>query len=175
MSFIRVVFISLCLIAGTQASVAASLNEAMQECANIKRDLMRLACFDKLSGRVTDFEIEQLTEKQRQATRAEQSSQTEQIATTDNQYQNPESQFGLDEKTASEELDVISSYIPGEFRGWQKEDQFTLANGQIWEVVNGSLYHKATNPRIEISRGVFGSYRMKVVGLNKTAQVKRIQ
>ena len=74
MSFIRVVFISLCLIAGTQASVAASLNEAMQECANIKRDLMRLACFDKLSGRVTDFEIEQLTEKQRQATRVQKAS-----------------------------------------------------------------------------------------------------
>ena len=178
MTTIRLVLLWLCISLGMSVHAESkSLNDAMKECATIKRDLKRLACFDSLSGKVSDFKVEPMSSKQRQArqqaTATEQRQDTAAVAALP---QTPESSFGLKESTRpDDDIDVITSYIPGEFSGWRKDDQITLANGQIWQITDGRIFHKATNPRVEISRGVFGSFNIKIVGLNRSSKVKRIQ
>ncbi|MBT8449543.1 MAG: hypothetical protein KJO69_07630 [Gammaproteobacteria bacterium] len=172
MKIIRLILILTITSSGFFSLQAASLNEAMQDCAEIKRDLKRLACFDQLSGRATSFVAEEMTEAQTQQV---QKVNTETKAVLVTTPKTPESDFGLDTKTKAEEINIITSTIEGEFSGWRKDDEIMLANGQVWKITSGSLFHKATNPKIEIKRGVFGSYRIKVIGLNKTAQVKRIK
>ena len=152
---------------------AASLNDAIKECSAIKRDLKRLACFDRLSGNVTDFAVEAMTTQQQ---RARKTTSTQQAQVVDKVVNTPESDFGLSAKSASDDLDTIRSTIPGEFLGLRKDDEFTLANGQVWKVTgSNSLYHRSTNPEVVITKGVFGSFLMKVAGLNKTLRVKRIK
>lgn len=172
------IIISLLVVVVTMLPIqtkAASLNDAVKECAAIKRDLKRLACFDLLSGNVTDFEVEEMSPQQRQARRTT-INQQQQTTIAEQTVSTPENDFGLTAKGNTDHIDSIRSTIPGEFRGLRKGDEFTLANGQIWKVIgSNTLYHRATNPSVVISKGVFGSFRMKVAGLNKALQVKRIQ
>lgn len=152
---------------------AESLNDAMKQCASIKRDLKRLACFDRLSGNVTDYAVETMTSRQQasQATNVAERSAVAAVPT----ISSPTDEFGLEAKSAADEVDSITSTIPGDFRGLRKDDEFTLANGQTWKVIDSSsLFKRATNPKVVISRGVFGSYRIKVADLNKTLKVRRI-
>jgi len=172
MKIIRLILILTITSSGFGSLQAASLNDAMQDCAKIKRDLKRLACFDQLSGRATSFAAEDMTEIQTQQVEKAKASTTAVLVETP---KTPESAFGLEAKSAADKIDVINSYISGEFSGWRKDDEIMLANGQIWKITSGSLYHKANNPKIEIRRGVFGSYQIKVIGLNKTAKVRRIK
>lgn len=177
MYIVRVLIIVVLSVSSLGSLEAASLNSAMQDCAKIKRDLKRLACFDRLSGRVDTFAQENLTPTQQQATTRQtpqQSSRPEVVASAP---RTAEAGFGMESQSAASQLEVITSYIPGDFSGWEKNDEITLANGQVWKLSSSAskLFHKATNPRVEIRRGVLGSFRIKIIGLNRTAQVKRIK
>jgi len=73
---------------------------------------------------------------------------------------------------------TIHSNIVGTFSGWSGNDtMFTLANGMIWKQAEGSTFTvKATeNAEITIKKGMFNSWRLSMVGYNKTVRVKRIQ
>lgn len=161
-------------IAATGFTQAASLNDAVKDCGKIKRDLKRLACFDSLSDRVNNFASEAM---------AEQTTAPETVVTTTGKTSKPsleekattaEDNFGLPDQS---DVDAIYSSIPGEFKGWRAGDKIKLANGQIWQVstTGRRLYHKAIDPRVEISKGSFGSHIMKVVGLNASVKVKRLK
>ena len=168
-----ILLLSLLLPFSAPVQAAESLNDAMKECASIKRDLKRLACFDRLSGNVTDYAVEAMTstQKARQATSVADASRTVAEPT----ISTPADEFGLEAKSAADEIDSITSTIPGEFAGLRKDDEFTLANGQTWKVIDSSsIFKRTTNPRVVITRGVFGSYRIKVDNLNKTLKVRRI-
>jgi len=152
---------------------AESLNDAMKECASIKRDLKRLACFDRLSGNVTDYAIESMSASQ-QAGQATNVAERNAVATAP-VINSPTSQFGLETRSSAADIDTMTSTIPGEFAGLKKDDEFTLANGQTWKVIDSaSLYKRTTNPRVVITSGVFGSYRIQVADLNKTLKVRRV-
>ncbi len=72
----------------------------------------------------------------------------------------------------------IVSTIPGEFRGWGgKGQRFTLANGQVWEVVDvaSRLVVTLENPTVSISPGALGAWYMKVEGYNARVGVRRIK
>ncbi|KAA2284887.1 hypothetical protein [Arenimonas fontis] len=76
------------------------------------------------------------------------------------------------------EPDLIRSYVPGEFRGWSRKGELiTLANGQVWEVleVSSRLSVKLTDPAVTITRGVLGAWYFKVDGYNARASVKRVK
>lgn len=166
------ILLGLLLPLAAPIQAAESLNDAMKQCASIKRDLKRLACFDRLSGNVTDYAVEAMTSQQ-QASSATNAAQRSAVTSTT--IATPTDQFGLDAKTAADDIDSITSTIPGDFRGLRKDDEFTLANGQTWKVVDSSsVFKRATNPKVVISRGVFGSYRIKVADLNKSLKVRRI-
>lgn len=88
-----------------------------------------------------------------------------------------EQTFGMERKIAeSEQLDEIHTSFEGEFTGWEAKQEFALANGQVWKIADGSTgYHRISNPKIRIKRGVFGVFFMTIEGLNKSPKVKRVK
>lgn len=70
----------------------------------------------------------------------------------------------------------MDSRIAGRFDGWQANDQIELANGQIWQVTDGSLgVFTVTNPKVSVRRGTFGTYFMEIEGINRSPKVKRVK
>jgi len=84
--------------------------------------------------------------------------------------------FGLGAVPA-ETVQAIDSHIPGEFRGWEPRSRITLANGQVWEVNDGSRGALApvVDPKVRVRRGMLGSFYLEIEGLNRSPRVKRIQ
>lgn len=70
----------------------------------------------------------------------------------------------------------FSSSIPGTFKGWSGKTEFTLANGQVWQQVEGDRFAaNLESPRVTMKPGAFGAWRMHVDGINRTTLVKRIR
>ncbi len=90
----------------------------------------------------------------------------------------PEQSFGLRPVVPKKETqaDTIRSTVAGEIEGWSPGTRISLANGQVWRVVDGdAVLPKLTNPKAEVSRGLLGAYFLQIVGHNSTARVTRIQ
>ncbi len=75
------------------------------------------------------------------------------------------------------EADVLRSHIVGAFEGWSAGATITLANGQIWRVVDGSSawFKPMTNPKVTVSTGVFGALYLQIEGQNHLVRVRRIK
>jgi len=84
---------------------------------------------------------------------------------------------GLRAEALDDEADIVST-LPGTFTGWQGGEVFTLANGQVWRAIDpGSALRgvNLTNPRVTISKGLFGAWRLKVEGYNASVKVERVE
>lgn len=72
----------------------------------------------------------------------------------------------------------IASTIAGEFAGFAKGRQYTLANGQVWEQVEAASLSgvRKTNPAVRITPSRFANkWFMKIEGYNTAAPVRRIK
>lgn len=91
--------------------------------------------------------------------------------------QTTEQTFGIEtlaKKTAA--LDAIESTVVGEFSGWTQGTLITLANGQVWRVIDGdAVLPSMRDPRVRISRGAFSAIYLQVVGENNLARVRRVK
>lgn len=75
-------------------------------------------------------------------------------------------------------LDPIDSSIVGEFRGFQKGRNYTLANGQDWEQVDEATLAgvRKTNHKVKITPSRVGSvWYMAIEGYNTRAKVRRVK
>lgn len=82
--------------------------------------------------------------------------------------------FGL--PAASQGTASIESRIAGVVEGWGPRTQFRLANGQVWQVEDGSsasLYLR--EPAVRVRRGFAGAYYLEFEGSNRTPRVRRVQ
>lgn len=89
-----------------------------------------------------------------------------------------EETFGYERTVQSkdDELKEIRSRLMGEFNGWDGTTIFRLENGQVWQQArSGRLVWQADRPTITIKRGLMGSYRLSVEGVNREVYVKRIK
>jgi len=156
------------------------LVEDLSRCAAITRDLQRLACYDRLaSGKAPSAEVV-LMDKSTDRAVTHQQTTTVKTEPTNTFGQEKSaapassSDYGL--KKASNNSDTLYSSIPGQFTGWKKGDKITLANGQVWKITETkTIHHKASNPSVTISRGMFDSFRISIDGLNKSARVVRVK
>ncbi len=178
------IFISIItIISLSTVKAESSLNEELNRCSSMKRDLQRLACYDKLAGLASSSPIETLSEKSKTSLPKK---NTDSVVTNwhdkagkltpnSTQVSSTSSSFGFSKK--DNEPDSITSTIPGEFMGWKNGDKLKLANGQVWQIKDSSstLYHKASNPKIIILKGLFGSFRIKLADLNKSVRVVRVK
>ena len=88
-----------------------------------------------------------------------------------------EQNFGMEKAAKKQEPDYIESSIVGDFDGWEGNTRITLANGQVWRIVDGStaVLPQLHNPKVRIKRGIFGVLYFQVVGQNNMARVRREQ
>ena len=141
------------------SSAALADDAALLHCRGMVDAAARLACYDALP----------LTGSEPKAPQSEVSQR--------NAPPTPE-QFGLEDKLFAPPrgLDTIESQIPGRFEGWQPGTSIRLANGQVWQVVDGSSrVYDVTNPKITITRRSLGSFYLNLEGDNRTVRVRRIQ
>lgn len=88
----------------------------------------------------------------------------------------PEERFGMEKKMLELGGDEMSSTAIGEFRLWNKGQRIELENGQVWEITNDTnLFHKATNPRVTIEKGLFSAFYLHIDGVSKSLKVQRIR
>lgn len=90
-----------------------------------------------------------------------------------------EQNFGLKpavQPKAAPQPDLVRSTVVGEIGGWSPGTRITLANGQVWRVVDGdAVLPMMRNPQAEVARGMMGAYFLQVAGHTSAARVARVQ
>ena len=77
--------------------------------------------------------------------------------------------FGLGAQSDKTAPEAIESTIPGHFEGWFPGASIRLANGQVWQVNDGSSgVHYIDNPKVRIRHGVFSAYYLEIEGTNRS-------
>jgi len=85
-------------------------------------------------------------------------------------------EFGLPERPVSALVQSIDSFIEGPFDGWVAGARLRLANGQVWEIVDGSsASYQLRDPKVRVSRGLLGSFFISIEGVAQSPRVRRIQ
>ena len=85
-----------------------------------------------------------------------------------------EAQFGL--PAPSERVPQLVTRFEGEFDGWRPNDRIRLANGQVWQVVDGSsAVYALKNPKVTIKRGALGRFVLDIDGAAKMPGVRRVE
>jgi hypothetical protein len=85
--------------------------------------------------------------------------------------------FGMERREATTAPDRLESRLAGAFEGWEPGTRFTLENGQVWQIVDGSraYYGRQAQPRVVVSRGLLGSFYLQIEGVNQSPRVRRVQ
>ncbi|KPF48787.1 hypothetical protein IP87_09545 [beta proteobacterium AAP121] len=69
----------------------------------------------------------------------------------------------------------MNSRVQGRFEGWQRGTRLRLANGQVWEVVDGTVaVYDLDSPAVTVRRGLLGSYFIEIEGVSATPRVRRV-
>lgn len=86
----------------------------------------------------------------------------------------PGSRIGFREQSPT---GSVVSRLDGTFTGWDGKTRFNLENGQVWEQAEQGTVRGVNidRPMVTIEPGLFGSWKLKVEGLNATTRVKRIK
>jgi hypothetical protein len=88
----------------------------------------------------------------------------------------PAGQFGFEQRALASAPESIDTRIDGQFGGWGPKDRLRLANGQVWQVVDGSSASlNLQSPKVRVRRGVFGAFYLDIEGTGRTPRVKRLE
>nr|WP_315216645.1 hypothetical protein [uncultured Duganella sp.] len=91
----------------------------------------------------------------------------------------PEAGFGMDTiaKRKTDTPTSIESTVVGKVEGWGPTTRFTLANGQVWRVVDGSSewFMERTNPKVVLTRNAIGTIFFEVDGAKQPPRVRRVE
>lgn len=84
--------------------------------------------------------------------------------------------FGLDRLFREGEPDAVESQVNGDFDAWLPNQRITLANGQVWQIIDGSQgVVGARNPKVKVRRGALGAYYLDIAGINFSPRVRRVE
>jgi len=90
----------------------------------------------------------------------------------------PQANFGFESRRrpADEPPDRVLTSYQGTFSGWGPSEKIPLANGQVWQIADGSqTAYDVKNPVVRIVRGAFGSFFMEIEGVSHSPKVRRVQ
>ena len=81
------------------------------------------------------------------------------------------------EKKVDDEPAAIRSTVRGRLDGWRYGTQLTLANGQVWRVVDDidAALPDLLDPAVRIERGALGAYYLQLEANNSAARVVRVK
>lgn len=171
-------------------NVSASVKTDLSNCLSIKGATQRLDCYDTVAeyyASSSNIDPEIRVKPASAPAKAGPISQTNEQSPTSEKLQalKPQKPAVPKERTAEdafgqvssgESVESIQSTLVGEFKSWEKGMVFKLENGQKWKVTQSKMgYKKMINPKVTISRGIFGSFNAKIEGFNTVAKVKRIK
>lgn len=86
--------------------------------------------------------------------------------------------FGFEarRKAVDDPADRVVTSFEGVFTGWAPAEKIKLANGQVWQIADGSqTAYDIRNPGVRIVRGAFGSFFMEIDGVSHSPKVRRVQ
>jgi hypothetical protein len=84
--------------------------------------------------------------------------------------------FGLPATGAQAPQQEVVSRLPGLFEGWDRGSRIRLANGQVWQVADGTSAATALrDPVVRVRRAALGTYVMEIEGLTRTVRVRRVE
>jgi hypothetical protein len=165
LSVTNAAFFSLLFISGA----ALADDAALLHCRGIADASARLACYDALvlpSGEGRAGETSQGGLPVQAGSRPLPQSPRQHAA----------EQFGMESKASKGTLETIESHIPGSFEGWKPKTKIVLANGQVWQISDGSARaHYIDNPKVTVRRGALGAFYLEIEGTNSSPRVKRLQ
>ena len=152
------ILITILLVCST-SSYAETLSDKLKQCVEIKDDLSRLSCFDRLS----------LTSKN-----------TAKIIEPPTQSQK-ESRFGGDkiEKKKRQEsgynLEKVVYTVAKIKKSITKKLTIYFENGQVGKQNDTIKFRLKKEDKVEISAGMLGSFFLKKINSNRAIRVKRIK
>ena len=165
---------ALIALAALALPAAAVDDAAVQRCRSIKDTAQRLACYDALPlGAPAPAAAPRAPGAASPATGgATAPAPAAAAGTTPTLLQ----RFGFESRAQPDELPSVESHIPGRFEGWGPKSAITLANGQVWQVIDDSArvaYRE--NPKVTVRRGTLGSFFLDIEGVNPSPRVRRVQ
>lgn len=84
--------------------------------------------------------------------------------------------FGLPQVRLPSASEMLESRIAGRFEGWDPGTRLTLANGQVWEVLDTKrVSYDLPSPAVRVKRGMLGSFFIEIDGVTATPRVRRVQ
>ena len=157
------------LAAAVPAAQAAS-DESVAACRTIKDSAARLACYDALPLPAAPARAPAAPAL------APVPSATPGGPAAAPPAQGEAARFGLPATTRPQPLEALESHIEGHFSGWYPGTRIRLANGQVWQVTDGSSrFADVDNPKVTVRRGALGSFFLDIDGVNPAPRVKRIE
>ena len=154
------------LLGGAAATAETTGAEA---CRQIDDDAKRLACYDALFERAEAI-VAPPPEPPPPAAAAPAAAPPAAKAEDD---------FGS-EQLPVEPVDRIEARLVGDFTGWTGTTKFALDNGQVWQQTRNYIRNyeprdPIPQPKVTITRSFAGSYKMRVEGVRRIVQVRRIE
>jgi hypothetical protein len=143
------------------AAWPAAANE-LQRCRAIAEPAARLACYDALAAQPVPA--------------APASPAAAAAPAAAKPAVDPVAGFGFENRLPAEAPDTITSHLPGRFEGWGGTTMFRLANGQVWQVIDGSsAFYWLENPKVTLRRAMMGTFFLEIEGAARAPRVKRLQ
>jgi hypothetical protein len=156
-------------VAALLGSAAAAAADGVEACRQLDDDSARLACYDAQFGRA----------EAPPAPAPEAAPPAAAAAPVAAPAAKTEDDFGS-EQLPVEPVDRIDARLVGEFNGWTGRTKFALDNGQVWQqtrnyVRNYEPREPIPQAKVTITRSFAGSYKLRIEGVRRTVQVKRIE
>lgn len=143
---------------------------ALLKCRALTDSAARLACYDAIpAGAMTVAAAPAAPQAQAAAPAMAPAPATANAAVKD---------FGLPEKKREQAPpSSIESTIAGTSSGWAPGSQITLANGQVWRVLDGGevALPPVENRKVRIEKNYFGTLFMVAEGTNHSPKVRRVR
>lgn len=163
--------LALLLLAATTSALAD--DAGILRCRAIKDSAARLACYDAIAVPSAAPVAPSAAGQPKAGTPAAAPAAAPKAAAA---LPTPAQQFGMEAKTPAAQLEAIESTIPGMFQGWGPNTVIALANGQSWQISDGSTgYIQSENVKVKIRRAFMGSFVMEFEGSNRVAKVRRVK
>lgn len=142
------------LISLALVSLPVLAQDSLQRCRAMSDGAARLACYDALAD----------------------AARTANAAPAPAPTRTAEAAFGLPETRRPDAVDAVNSTVGPHFSGWGPHTRIRLANGQVWQVTDGTSVELPEGPRkVSVKRGALGSYYLDFEGLNTSPRVRRVE
>lgn len=165
---------TLTLLSLALASLPALAQDGLQRCRALSDSTARLACYDALAdaaraGAAPAAPAATAATAARPPVAADSTAAAAPARTA-------EAAFGLPESRRPDAVDAVHSTVGPRFSGWGPNSRIRLANGQVWQVTDGTSVELPEGPRkVSVKRGALGSYYLDFEGLNTSPRVRRVE